>query len=96
MKKLSNKSGETLIETLMALIVATLVILFLATSITAATHVNKKVEEADTSFNYPDENSAQSEEIEIQIKDKDDLTVGTAKARLYTDDSGQYQYYKGE
>ena len=52
MKKLQNRRGETLIETLTALLIATLVCLFLATAIVTGSRVNAKVRETDVSFQY--------------------------------------------
>ena len=95
MKKLRNKSGETLIETLVALLIAILVLGFLATSIVTATKINKKVETMESSFVYPDESTAESETINITIKDSNNLSVGTTTAKQYTDDTGNYTYYKG-
>ena len=95
MRKLTHAGGETLIETLVALIVATLVMLFLSTSIIAATRVNKQVEKADTSFNYPVEDTADADAITVTIIDKNNKEVGTASAYQYTDDTGHYKYYKG-
>ncbi len=96
MKKLLNKKGETLIETLMAMIVATLVVLFLATSITTASRVNKEVEEIDTSFNYPTDASANRTDLTVTIKDKDSKIVGSETVNGYTDDNGTYHYYTGK
>ena len=94
MKKLFNNKGETLIETLAAMIVATLVVLFLATSINSATKVNKAVENTDTSFNYPEETSANRESVNITIKDESGVEVSSEDVYGYTDDTGYYHYYK--
>ncbi len=93
--KIAAKSGETLIETLAAIIIAVLVLLFLSTSIITATRINKTVEEADTSFNYPVESTDTAQSIDIVITDKNKLEVGSTKAYQYTDDTGYYKYYKG-
>lgn len=58
MKKLQNRRGETLIETLTALLIATLVCLFLATAIVTGSRVNAKVRETDVSFRYAEDGAA--------------------------------------
>ena len=47
MKKLRSRRGETLVETLVSLLIVVLVMAFLATSIVAATRVNAKMRDAD-------------------------------------------------
>ena len=51
-KKLLSRSGETLIESLAAILVAVLVFLFLTTAVVTAARVNKKVSEYDLYFRY--------------------------------------------
>ena len=94
-QRLKEKKGETLIETLMAIIVATLVLLFLATSIVTATRVNKTVEETDTSFNYPEEDKKTAESLTVVIEDENKVEKGSASVYQYTDSTGNYRYYKG-
>ena len=94
MKKLFNNKGETLIETLSAMIVATLVVLFLAVSINSATRINKTVEETDTSFNYPTDPSAKREDVTVTIENEDGTWSKTETVDGYTDDTGYYHYYK--
>ena len=94
-RKLSSGSGETLIETLAAIIVAVLALLFLSTSVVTATHINKTVEKADTSFNYPTEDAAAADSFEVVIKDDTNNEVGRAAVYQYTDGTGYYKYYKG-
>lgn len=50
--KLRSQKGETLIETLAALLIATLVLAFLANSVVAATKLNAAVRDKDDSFRY--------------------------------------------
>ena len=94
MKKLFNNKGETLIETLSAMIVATLVVLFLAVSINSATRINKTVEETDTSFNFPTETDANREKITVTIENESNVEVSSEEVDSYTDDTGYYHYYK--
>ncbi len=91
MKKLRDRKGETLIETLTALLICTLVLLFLSTAISVAAKINKKIRETDISFNY---GTSDADIINVRIIDENKQTVGSAKAYRYTDDIG-YHYYKG-
>lgn len=50
--KLRSQKGETLIETLAALLIATLVLAFLANSVVAATKLNAAVRDKDDFFRY--------------------------------------------
>ncbi len=95
MRKLISSRGETLVETLVALLIATVVLGALATSVVVATNVNTKVQQSDTSFVYPDESKGGTP-ISIKITSDNGInSVGTGTATQYTDDSGQYTYYKG-
>ena len=93
MYKLRNTQGETLVETLVALLIATLVMLFLATSVVVATNINEKVSGTDISFNYATDTS-DAKEITVTLTDKNNKEVGSATANEYTDESGNYTYYK--
>lgn len=50
MKRLCSKSGETLVETLLAMIIISFVFIFLAGSIVSAAKVNSGVKNEDTAF----------------------------------------------
>ena len=57
MRKLRSRRGETLVETLVSLLIVVLVMAFLATSIVAATRVNAKMRDADVAVEkYTTEN----------------------------------------
>lgn len=51
-KKLRSQRGDTLVETLAALLIVVLTMAFLATSIVAAARINAGVRETDTSLHY--------------------------------------------
>lgn len=99
MKKLQNRHGETLIETLTALLIATLVCLFLATAIVTGSRVNAKVRKADVSFQYVADGAAGnnltltvtgnggtpvSETITVQEFTTPSETTGEKQYRYYT------------
>lgn len=96
LRKLRNSAGETLIESLVSLLIATLVLFFLATAVVTATNVNSTVENTDISFNYPNEQTATHETITVTIKNGSNIEVGKTTATQYTDDTGYYTYYKEE
>ncbi len=52
MKKLRDRSGETLVETLVSLLIITLSLAFLSTSLVTASQINKKLQGVDTSMTY--------------------------------------------
>lgn len=52
MKKLKSCSGETLIESLAAILVVLLTFLALTASVTAAARINARAKSADTDFSY--------------------------------------------
>lgn len=54
MKKLISHRGETLVESLCAILVITLVFLFLCGAIVAAARSNAQIKGADQSFRYAD------------------------------------------
>lgn len=51
-KKLRSQRGDTLVETLAALLIVVLTMAFLATSIVTAARINAGVRETDTSLHY--------------------------------------------
>ena len=50
LKKIKQKKGETLVETLAALLIATLSVMMLTSAITASARINGKNREADEKF----------------------------------------------
>lgn len=52
MKKLQSQSGETLVESLCAILVITLVFVFLCGAIISAARSNKQVADSNQSFTY--------------------------------------------
>lgn len=52
MKKISDQSGETLVETLLSIMIILLAILFLSGSVIWAQRINASVKNKDISFHY--------------------------------------------
>ena len=86
-KKLLSRSGETLIESLAAILVAVLVFLFLTTAVVTAAKVNKKVSEYDLSFQYSRAKNPTTDTLTIS----GDAETYTAQVERYTDN--QYTFY---
>ena len=91
MKKLRMSRGETLIETLAALLIAVLVLLFLASAIVGAARLNAAIQKTDVSFHYTDA-VLQPDPVELEISDG--FTTETVTADEYVDPNGYHYYTK--
>lgn len=89
MKKLCNQRGETLIETLSALLIATLVLLFLGSSIVAAARLNAATKTADRSFQYAQSSSGR---VTIEITGENEYSDHVTVDHYQTSDG--YCYYQ--
>ena len=88
-KKLKNKRGETLIETLMAILVAVLAFAALSTAVLAAGKINAKVKSTDISFQYTG-----STQTEGQVTLTGRQYRESGMVELY-ENSGYYYYFAG-
>ena len=68
MKKLTSARGETIIETLVSILVITVIFLCLSTAIVSAARVNASVRNADTAFRYSDIASRSSKTVSVTQK----------------------------
>ena len=50
MKKLLQKRGETLVESLVSILLVTFIMLFLSTAIVAAARINRQLRDTDISY----------------------------------------------
>lgn len=90
MNKLRNNRGETLIESLVSILIAVLAFGILATSVVTAEKINAKTRNTNVMFQY---------DTAIKIDDKDDKNVelkstdktGSGTVLLY--ESNGYYYY---
>lgn len=87
-QKLKNNSGETLVETLFALLVVVLAMTMLAGSIVSAARINKSAEDLDTAFCITD-NVQNVGGVKIQITGKTPINVKAYQ----TKDENKYCYY---
>ena len=88
MRKLRSRRGETLVETLVSLLIVVLVMAFLATSIVAATRVNAKVRDADVAVRY----DGISEPASLTVSSGRGTSSFTVPVEKYTTENG-YCYY---
>lgn len=91
MKKLRMSRGETLIETLAALLIAVLVLLFLASAIVGAARLNAAIQKTDVSFHYT---SAVLQPDPVELEISDGFTTETVTADEYVDPNGYHYYTK--
>ena len=92
MKKLTNNRGETLIESLVALLVVTMTFAFLATAASTAARLNAKVRDTDISFRYDPADSA-SATLNVESTALAGKKSGSQGVTLYT--YNDYLYYEG-
>ena len=91
MKKLKNQKGETLVETLVSLLIIVLVFVFLTGSAVAAANIHAKIRDTDVSFRYSD---AQSEgNAQLRLSGRSGQT-GNTSVEVYQENG--YRYYVAE
>ena len=96
MQKLRSNRGETLVETLSALLIAVLVMAFLALAVVTASQINKKTDGIDSPLIYTGEKKS-DDTITVTIKKENSTTAATsADVYEYTTADGRYHYYKKE
>ena len=88
MRKLRSRRGETLVETLVSLLIVVLVMAFLATSIVAATRVNAKMRDADVAVRY----DGISEPASLTVSSGRGTSSFTVPVEKYTTENG-YCFY---
>lgn len=90
MKKLKQSRGETLVETLVSLLIAVLSFGILATSVVTAARINAKTRAADVSFRYEAEDVRTAA---VQLTGRAGRTTGDVA--VY-ENNGYYYYAAGE
>lgn len=92
-KKLHSQRGDTLVETLAALLIVVLTMAFLATSIVTAARINAGVRETDTSLHY--DGSAVPVQETLTITRQGGTGTGSAvrKSVSVYETEGGYRYY---
>ena len=93
MNRLKDNRGETLIESLVSLLILTMTFAFLAVASTTAARLNAKVRDTDVSFRYAAE-STDNARVELQGSvSLDGIKSGLQTVTLY--EYNGYLYYDG-
>lgn len=93
MKKLRSQRGDTLMETIVALLIVVLTMGFLATAIVTAARINATVRDTDTAVHYGD--SADAAEKAMTVTQQSGTgSGGSVSKRVYVYEAeGGYRYY---
>ena len=93
MNRLKDNRGETLIESLVSLLILTMTFAFLAVASTTAARLNAQVRDTDVSFRYAAE-STDNARVELQGSvSLDGIKSGLQTVTLY--ENNGYLYYDG-
>lgn len=82
-----SSSGETLVETLVSVLIVSAVVLMLCTSIVTAANINAKTKQVDVTFNEADATAASSSDYTLKIG-------GAEASQVQFYESDGYVYYK--
>lgn len=100
--KLRSKAGETLAETLVALLIAAVSVAMVAGSVVAAARINAKTAKQDVDFSVVPETTQNNVPVTFKIDGKtadqlelpEGVTVSDVKVTVYGTDNGYYYYVK--
>lgn len=103
MRKLRQTKGESLVETMVSLLICVLAISLLSTSITAAMQINQKNKEADQKYNeelkiaetFLDVEGYSKKEIQLRVSFQS-ATSQTVTVTRYGGDDGVFAAYDYE
>ena len=90
MNKLKDKRGETLIESLVSVLIAALAFAFLATAAVSAEKINAKTRNTDISFRYTTVGTAGEADATVKLTGSRTL-MSSGSVKLYT--YNDYHYY---
>ena len=91
MKKLKSKLGETISETLVALLISTFALMILAGAVVSAATINSRISHTDVVFS---KDAAESGSSTVTISmDGSDITPVEVSVDVYTTENG-YIYYE--
>ncbi|MGN1141649.1 MAG: hypothetical protein ACI4TF_10635 [Oliverpabstia sp.] len=94
-RKIRSKSGETLVETLFAMLVVVLAVTMLAGSIVSAAKVNKGTKDLNTAFTMDQTTVITTEQVKITHIDGATVSESSVKAYKSQDDNkNEYCYYE--
>lgn len=93
MRKLKASRGETIVETLVSILVITVIFLCLSTAVVSAARVNASVRKADTAFAYSKAEAQGTCTVSV-TKQGDAAPLETFSATEYTTENGYHYYTK--
>ena len=93
MNKLHSSRGETLIESLCAILLVALVMLFLSTAIATAARINLQIRNADITFHTEKGDDKRVIAVKV-IEDGTEKTEYSGKVTLYTTKTANYRYFR--
>ncbi len=88
-KKWQDRRGETLVETLVSILIIVLTFVFLGTAAVSAAKINTKVRDTDVSFRYSE--AAAGSQYTLRLKSADGQRNGELPVQLYQ--QNDYLYY---
>lgn len=92
-RKIKSKSGESIAETLVTMIILSLAVLMLAGAVVTSARVNKQADNTDTAFSVKDGVTKTSGTVTITDGSQDGTdSTTTISVEFYTT-SNEYQYY---
>lgn len=89
--KIKSKTGETLVETLCAMLLISLTFVMLAGAIVTAARLNKQAQDLEVNFNTEGNTTSYSKNI---IINHNGLSSETTVTAYVTNDSNKYIYYE--
>lgn len=93
MKKLLEKRGETLVESLVSILLVTFIMLFLSTAIVAAARINRNLRDTDISYHSEQDPTAAAGSLTVEADGE--VTV-TSPISVYRSENGYVYYRYGE
>lgn len=94
MKKLRSQRGDTLTETIVALLIVVMTMGFLATAIVTAARINATVRDTDTAVHYGDSADAAEKTLTVTQQNGTGSGGGSVSKRVYVYEAeGGYRYY---
>lgn len=95
-KKLRSQRGDTLTETLAALLLVVLTMAFLATSLVTAARINAGVRQTDTALKYDDDDEGETKTLTITRQGGAATDLPVEKNVKVYETKGGYRYYTYE
>ena len=93
MKKLLQKRGETLVESLVSILLVTFIMLFFSTAIVAAARINRQLRDTDISYKSDRDRTASAGMLTVEA---DNQVTVTSPISVYQSENGYVYYRYGE